>query len=354
MTSSSWTLALPPKLLSSATAVAAWLAVNESPSNTGQKFDRSLSAYWQAPLEGHGSAGMAGQLADAVAKQGLRSSSRSSSSRADSVTMRLLNMVKAVKLPTAGPPVVHLQLPWLPIMQGLSLTWHELQPLATAVGVSNSSSTCWRPSIIFSDVTGIEHVVANQSTIPLAEVGPGYTLGHPGDTTWSHWFQLQHGSVLLLRDPRCSYSLQLTWDMLGSVPVILLAHGSAVAGLLMSMLLLVLSHQMAVLIRLVDVARHGGGGISSVHGVPGNSSREEAAGSSRGGSAEEQQRQQQQRRRDGQAGGLRALAAAGAARQNLVEQQQLGGSGWWDLWGLLQVFRSQDEGERALAVARRR
>jgi hypothetical protein len=346
LASPSWALTLSPKLLSSTTAVAAWLAVNEGPSNTGQTFDRSMSAYWQLPE------GMASSRRD-VQQPSLVNAKLTG---VNTLTMGLLTMVKPVKVPASGPPLVQLQLPWLPLLQGLSLSWHEVQPPAVTStsdtsSSSGTSSTCWRPSVIFTDSTGIEHVVTNQTTVPLAEVGPGYTLGNPSDTSWSHQFQFQRASVLLLRDPRCSYSLQLTWDLLGSVPVILLAHGSAVAALLMSMLLLVLSHQMAVLIRLVDVARHGGGGSSSVSVTPG--------GSSRGGQLvakqqPQQQQQQQQAKREGRAGGLRALAAAGAAREYLLQQQQQEGGGWWDLWGLLQLFRGRDEAEKALALARRR
>jgi hypothetical protein len=63
--------------------------------------------------------------------------------------------------------------------------------------------------------------------------------------------------VLLLLDPDCSYELHLGLDMLGAGSRLLLGHASAAAGIAVALLLLVLSHQMSSLVRVMTVARHG-------------------------------------------------------------------------------------------------
>jgi hypothetical protein len=220
-------------------------------------------------------------------------------------------LLSAVQQPAGGAMLLRVQLRWRWLLWALSLRvqssspelLHTPQTGADAAGQSqdaaksssssssdsNSDSACWHPVVVYPSTWGVEHVSLINTTCStcapaarrpasnsaaaqlLAQVQqllqtwlragrkvssqPGNTANMRSSVRLS---ELQAGAeAQLLLDPRCSHAISLRWDVVDSTAQLLLAHASAAAGMAVALLLLVLSHQMSALVRMMTVARTG-------------------------------------------------------------------------------------------------
>ena len=216
------------------------------------------------------------------------------------VSLGLLQLLLPLQRPEGGPMLLQINLQQQllrPLQQLLALrvTPQATPPLSPGSSSSNSSSTgsCWQPVVVYSSIWGgQQHSLVLNTTLAAADaaVARGW-IGWAGNIL-APWFaaagpkvsklpgsaaavytQLQLSQVsagssgggsssssstlLLLLDPSCGYQVSLGWDIVGAGALLLLRHGSTAAGIAVALLLLVLSHQMSSLIRVMSVARHG-------------------------------------------------------------------------------------------------
>jgi hypothetical protein len=181
------------------------------------------------------------------------------------------------------------------------------QPTHAAHGSSSSAASanaCWHPVAVFPSAWGVEHVSLINTTCSTCAPAAGRPAAlsaaaellsqlqqlaqtwlragkkvssQPGNTanmrSSVRLSELQAGAELqLLLDPACSHSISLRWDVVDSAAQLLLAHASAAAGMAVALLLLVLSHQMSALVRMMTVARTG-----ALPAAPGSTSAARAA-----------------------------------------------------------------------------
>jgi hypothetical protein len=157
-------------------------------------------------------------------------------------------------VPPLGPALLQLRLRHLPPPALLALSWQQRSTQQapaesnTVSGSRNSSSSdgrreCWHPLAIFLEPQRQEaaapaaaHVAGNWTQLNLATAGTTAAAG---------------GELLLLLDPACGHALRLLVDPLAQVAALLLAHAGAAVGIAASLMLLVLSHQVAVMGRLL-------------------------------------------------------------------------------------------------------
>jgi hypothetical protein len=217
------------------------------------------------------------------------------------VSLGLLQLLLPLQRPAGGPMLlqVNLQQQLLhPLQQLLAL---RVTPQATpppspatlaAAGSNSSSSSCWQPVVVYSSIWGRQqHSLVLNTTLAAAAAAASDARGWIGwgSSILAPWVaaagpkvsklsgsaaavytQLQLSQVsagsssgsssstlLLLLDPSCGYTVSLGWDIVGAGALLLLRHGSTAAGIAVALLLLVLSHQMSSLVRVMSVARHG-------------------------------------------------------------------------------------------------
>lgn len=239
-----WVLQLTPQQLASATAVTIWLRA---------------SKVHQPSRASYGMTAVASMTVQTVTHTG--SEYHAGSSRAVHFGPRAL--FKPVSWPAGSPMLLPLQLHWLPLLRRLGVQSRMTAATVAAVegdtadsatnssnqqgsskhgsasstGTSkqgqSSTSTCWRPAVVLADSLGAEHISVNESVASLQSASRGSAP-----------------MAFVLVDPRCSYSLSLNTDLFARIPSLLLAHASSATGILVSILLLVLSHQLNVLSKL--------------------------------------------------------------------------------------------------------
>jgi hypothetical protein len=214
-------------------------------------------------------------------------------------------LLSAVQQPAGGAMLLRVQLRWRWLLWALSLRvqtsrpelLHAPQTGADAAGQphnaskssSSADSACWHPVVVYRSTWGVEHVSVINTTCstcapaagrPSSDSTPAQLLAQvqqllqtwlragrkvssqPGNTanmrSSVRLAELAAGTeAQLLLDPRCSHAVSLRWDVVDLTAQLLLAHMSAAAGMAVALLLLVLSHQMSALVRMMTVARTG-------------------------------------------------------------------------------------------------
>jgi hypothetical protein len=227
-------------------------------------------------------------------------------------------LLSAVQQPAGGAMLLRVQLRWRWLLWALSLRvqasspelLHTPQTGADAAGQSqnaakgsssrdtNSDRACWHPVVVYPSTWGVEHVSLINTTCSTCAPAAGRPASNsaaaqlvaqvqqllqtwlragrkvssqPGNTanmrSSVRLSELQAGAeAQLLLDPRCSHAISLRWDVVDSTAQLLLAHASAAAGMAVALLLLVLSHQMSALVRMMTVARTGA--LPAANGSP--------------------------------------------------------------------------------------
>jgi len=276
----SWALTLTaPHLTHNVTHVAVWLAPASS-SSTSSSSDSSSSSSG-VPAAAAAAASVTMQW---IARHTTTSSSTAKEQqRWPELSVGLSQLLLPLQRPVGGPMLlqVNLKQPALLLLQQL-LSLRVVQADLPASGSSSNSSSdgiCWQPVAVYSSIWGgqqhslvINTTLSSSSSSVLQQLlQPWLAAGkkvskHPSSTA-SIYSSLQLSEVisspgdtpplLLLLDPECSYRVQLGWDLVGAGSLLLLGHASTAAGIAVALLLLVLSHQMSSLVRVMTVARHG-------------------------------------------------------------------------------------------------
>jgi hypothetical protein len=251
----------------------------------------------------------------------LQKSSSSSSSTAQwlrpALQLSPAALLSAVQQPAGGALLLRLQLRWRWLLWALSLRvqtsspelLHTPQTGADAAGKphnaaqrsssdSSGGDACWHPVVVYPSTWGVEHVSLINTTCSTCAPAAGRPASssaaaqllaqvrqllqtwlragrkvssQPGNTanmrSSVRLSELQAGAeAQLLLDPRCSHAISLRSDVVDLAAQLLLAHASAAAGMAVALLLLVLSHQMSTLVRMMTVARTGA--LPAVTGSP--------------------------------------------------------------------------------------
>eukprot|EP00879_Flechtneria_rotunda_P005600 GHRR01005895.1.p1 GENE.GHRR01005895.1~~GHRR01005895.1.p1 ORF type:complete len:2085 (+),score=824.97 GHRR01005895.1:229-6483(+) len=279
--------AIPAKLAVSpmASLTAQWLPVQLSPTAIvhGDKLSSSSSNNSNI---GSGNESLAGEQ---------RSGRGSSSAGSHWPTLQLSPgaLLYPLRRSEGSPMLLQVQLQrswqWLLHMLSLQISLH---PSANGEVGQHHNRSCWQPVAVYSsNWGGLEHVVVlNTTAADIAGWGGtahGSSKGVLAAMQHQLWYWLQPwlvanqrvssfpgmaanngtdlplhdvargAAIHLMLDPECSYSINLGLGLVDSMAEVLLTHASAAAGMAVALLLLVLSHQMSTMNRLLTAVKQG-------------------------------------------------------------------------------------------------